>query len=108
MVVATHEGGPNGWFLIALLVPMVVGPALWLLLTPLRRRTGPLARLVPALVVALTAMSLHVSVVTWRHHKDVAMCRSWDPLPELDRCIAERRARASGPWGIFVRSGNGD
>lgn len=108
MLVAGHEAGPNGWFLVALLVPLVVGPALWVLLSPIRRRTGRLGPLVAGLVTAVTMLTLHVSVVTWRHHKDVAMCRSWDPLPELDRCIAERRARASGPWGVFVRSAGGD
>lgn len=96
------------WFFAALLVPAVVGPAVWLCLSPIRNRSLRLQRLVPALVVAVTGLSLHVSVVIWRDYKDVAMCESWDAPAELERCVAERRERGRGPWGIFVRPGNGD
>jgi len=47
-------------------------------------------------------------VLTWRQFKDVAMCKSWDPPEELDRCVSERREQGRGPWGILVRPANGD
>ena len=107
MVLASHEGGANGWFPIALLVPFVVGPVLWLCLAPIRNRKPRSQPLLLAVVVALAGLSLHFSVLTWRHHKDVAMCRSWGESEQLERCISLRRERAHGPYGIFVvRSGD--
>jgi hypothetical protein len=104
---ASHEGSTNAWFPIALLVPFVVGPALWLGLSRLRKLKPNLGPLVAVFVVAATAFSLHVSVLTWRHHKDLHMCRSWDGPERRDQCVAARRARAEGPWGIFMaRSGD--
>lgn len=106
MLLASHEGGSNAWFLVALLVPAVVGTATWIGLICVRMRR--LYVLVPALVVAVTGVTLHISVVTWRHYKDVAMCESWEgPDVDMDRCIAERRDRARGPWGIFVANARG-
>lgn len=107
MVLGSHEAGPNGWFAIALLVPTVVGIVLGLGLSLIRKRTLRLQPVLVAMAVAATGLTLHVSVVTWRDHKDVAMCRSWDRPERLERCISERRERARGPWGIFVRA-NGD
>ena len=108
MLLATHEGGPNAWFLVALLVPAVVGTALWLGLTAIRNRKRSLQPLVAALVVAAAGVSLHVSVVTWRDYKDEAMCESWDGPDELEYCVAERRAQGEGPWGIFTDRPYGD
>jgi hypothetical protein len=106
VLLASHEGGSNAWFLVALLLPAVVGAGLWLGLIRGRIRRFP--ALVPALVVAVTGATLHVSVVTWRHHKDVAMCESWEgPAVDLDGCVAERRERGRGPWGIFVADARG-
>jgi hypothetical protein len=96
------------WFLIALLVPAVVGTALWLGMTPIRNRHRTFQRLAAAVVVAVTGITLHVSVVTWRDYKDVAMCESWDGADELERCVAERRARGEGPWGIFMDRASSD
>jgi hypothetical protein len=108
VLLASHEGGSNAWFLVALLVPAVVGTALWMCLSRVRGRGFP--ALVPVLVVAVTGVTLHVSVVTWRHHKDVFMCESWEgPGVDMDRCVAGRRDRGRGPWGIFVaNAGGGD
>lgn len=108
LVLASHEGGPNALFPLVLLVPVVVGVVLWLCLSPIRKRNPRYQSLLMAIFVAVTGLSLHVSVLTWRHHKDVAMCRSWDLPSELDRCIAERRDRAHGPWGIFLVRNGGD
>jgi len=102
MLLATHEGATNAWFPIALLVPFVVGPVLWLCLTRIRNWRPRSQPLLLAMVVAAAGLSLHVSVLTWRHHKDVAMCRSWDLPAQFDRCIDGRRERAEGPWGIFL------
>jgi hypothetical protein len=107
VVLASHEGGINSWFLVALLVPVVVGSAAWLGLRRIRRRGRRFDALVVALVVALTGLTLHVSVLTWRDYKDRVMCESWDPPEELERCVSERRERARGPWGIFVNPGDG-
>ncbi len=107
MVLASHEGGSNYWFPVALLVPFVVGPALWLCLTPIRKGKPRLQPLLLAMVVAVAGLSLHISVLTWRHHKDMVMCRSWDARERVDRCVSQRRERAHGPYGIFVvRSGD--
>lgn len=108
VVLASHESGPNAWFLVAVLVPAVLGTALWLCLTPIRNRNRRFQALLAALVVAVTGLTLHVSVVTWRDYKDVAMCESWDPPADRERCVSERRERGRGPWGIFVAPGNGD
>lgn len=102
LVLASHEGGPNALFPLALLVPVVVGPVLWLCLSRIRKRNPRYQSLLIAIVFAVTGLSLHVSVLTWRHHKDVAMCRSWDLPADFDRCIVGRRERAEGPWGIFL------
>lgn len=59
-------------------------------------------------VIALTGVSLHVSVLTWRQSKDEAMCKSWDSPGELDRYVSERREQGRGPGGIFVRPASGD
>jgi hypothetical protein len=108
LVLASHEGGSNALFPLALLVPFVVGVVLWLCLAPIRNRSPRSQPLLLAMVAAVMGLSLHVSVITWRHHKDVAMCRSWDSPERLDRCIAERRERAHGPWGIFLVRNGGD
>ena len=107
MLLASHEGATNAWFPIALLVPFVVGPVLWLWLSPIRERKPHAQPLLLATVVAVAGLSLHFSVLTWRHHKDVHMCRSWDTPEQTDECIAARRERAHGPYGIFVVR-NGD
>jgi hypothetical protein len=107
MLLASHEGATNAWFPIALLVPFVVGPLLWLGLAPIRSRNPRSQPLLRATVVAAAALSLHGSVLTWRHHKDVHMCRSWGAQEQVERCISQRRERAHGPYGIFVvRSGD--
>ena len=108
MVLASHEGGPNALFPLALLVPVVVGSVLWLCLSPIRNRNPRSQPLLLAMVVAVAGLTLHVSVLTWRHHKDVAMCRSWDSPGQQERCIAQRRERAFGPWGIYVVRNGGD
>jgi hypothetical protein len=109
VVLASHEGGANTWFLLVLVLPAFVGMALWVGLSCIRARRFPHA-LVPALVIAVTGLTLHVSVVTWRHYKDVAMCESWEGSDvDMDRCVAERRERGRGPWGILVApNGGGD
>ncbi|MDQ3946016.1 MAG: hypothetical protein M3357_12870 [Actinomycetota bacterium] len=106
MILASHEGGPNSWFLLALLVPAVVFAALWIIFSWVRM--GRFEALVPLLIFAVTAVTLHVSVVTWRRYKDVAMCQSWEGSSvDMERCIAERRERGRGPWGVLVAR-NGD
>lgn len=99
-MIATHEGGPNTWFAVALLVPLVTAVALSLAIRLLPNRRMRLLGAVMGL--AATVMTLHVSVVTWRAYKDEAMCRSWDPPEALESCIGERRAQGEGPWGIFL------
>jgi len=107
VLLASHEGSSNVWFPVALLVPFVVGPALWVGLSRVRKLRPRLGPLVAAFVVAASGFSLHISVLTWRHYKDLHMCRSWDTPEQHDQCVASRRARAEGPWGIFMeRSGD--
>ena len=107
MVLASHEGASNAWFPIALLVPVVVAVVLGFCLTPIGRRNPRSQPLLLAAAVAVTGLSFHVSIITWRHNKDVVMCRSWGSPGRVDQCIAGRRERAHGPWGIFqVNSGD--
>ena len=107
LVLASHEGASNAWFPIALLVPVLVAVALGLCLTPIGRRNPRAQPLLVVMAVAVTGLSLHVSVITWRHHKDVVMCRSWGSPGRMDQCIAGRRERAHGPWGIYVVDASG-
>ncbi len=100
MILATHEAGPNAWFPVALLVPALVSITVAIGLSQLRPRRLP--RLMPVLAIGVSVLTLHVSMVTWRHSKDVAMCRSWDGGEDQERCISERRERGRGPWGLLV------
>lgn len=96
-MLASHGGGANAWFLVALLVPAVLGTALWRRPTPIGNRNQTFQPLVAALVVAVSGSTLHVSLVTWRY-KDVAMWKSWQPSGESNAVSpsAGHRARVLG------------
>jgi len=107
LVLASLEGASNGWFPIALLVPVVVAVVAGFCMVPIGRRSPRYQPLLVVAAVAITGLSLHVAMITWRHNKDVTMCRSWGSRERVDQCIAGRRERSHGPWGIFqVDSGD--